>query len=143
MIELGLLRSVEHKFLVSGHTFLHYDRDFALIEKKKKKTILHEPKDLHDLIRSARREPFNIVDMQKFFDFKDGVEYFFNTTKLAISSAMWIRITMPGKVELKRNFDDASFETFNVWKRSTFILNFEKINIFQALFFQYSFIYYR
>ena len=38
-------------------------------------------------------------------------------------------------------FNDTPFETSNVWKRSTFILNFEKINNFQALFFQYSWIY--
>ena len=35
MIHFGLIKSIEHKFLVPGHTFLSCDRDFALIEKKK------------------------------------------------------------------------------------------------------------
>lgn len=108
------MQSVEHTFLVSGHSYLYDDRDFALIEEKKKKSILHEPKDLHDVIRRARKVPFSIVEIRKFYNFKDGAEYFLNTTKISISNAVWIRITTPGKVELKRAFDDGPFETFNV-----------------------------
>lgn len=124
MIEIGLVRSVEHKFLQSGHSFLDCDRDFALIEKKKKKTIVHQPTDLYGLIRDARNVPFNVVEMKRFFNFKDGAEYFLNTTKLAISFAVRIKITEPGIVDLKRSFDDGPFEKFNCWKRGTSFLYF-------------------
>lgn len=31
-----IFRTIEHRFLISGHTYLPCDRDFALIEKHKK-----------------------------------------------------------------------------------------------------------
>lgn len=124
MIHLGLLNSIEQKFLVSGHSFLDCDRDFALIEKKKRRTILFEPKDVSEVIRKSRQVPFKVVKMQKFYDFKDGAEMLLNTTKLAISTAVWIKITTPGIVELKRDFDDAPFERFNVWKRGNALFIF-------------------
>lgn len=40
MIREGLFEKIEHRFLVSGHTFLPSDRDFALIEKYKKKKLI-------------------------------------------------------------------------------------------------------
>lgn len=35
-MSIGLYKEVNHKFLVSGHSFLDCDRDFALIEKWKR-----------------------------------------------------------------------------------------------------------
>ena len=55
--------------------------------------------------------------MDKFYDFKDAADYFLNTTKLAISTACWIKITKPGKVLLKRDLDNDEFEEHTVWKR--------------------------
>lgn len=45
LVAKGTFDEVNHKFLVSGHTFLPCDRDFAMIEKRKRVTKVFVPKD--------------------------------------------------------------------------------------------------
>lgn len=79
------VNQIDHKFLVSGHTFLPCDQDFGLIEKKKK---LHKniflPQDWTAVIKDARKKkPFNIVAMTSNDFFST------NTLKTQITNRHW------------------------------------------------------
>lgn len=52
------LISMEHKFLVPGHTHLDCDADHALIEKAKRNTTadIHVPRDWYQLVRSVSKK---------------------------------------------------------------------------------------
>lgn len=69
-----VFKSVEHRFLVVGHTHLPSDRDFAIIEKyKKKMKSVYEPKDWYNAVRVCNRaKPFHVTVLQRkdFMTFK-------------------------------------------------------------------------
>lgn len=66
IIHSGRFESIEHKFLLPGHTYLPCDRDFGLIEKQKKKVqYLYIPEEWIPLIKKARtKSPFDVCWMQ-------------------------------------------------------------------------------
>jgi hypothetical protein len=74
LVAEGVFDSVEHRFLVVGHTHLPSDRDFAMIEKyKKKMKAVYEPADWYDAVRKCKRtNPFEVTTMKRedFFSFK-------------------------------------------------------------------------
>ena len=45
LFKRGVFESIEHKFMVRGHSYLENDRDFALIEKTKKSSTVLLPED--------------------------------------------------------------------------------------------------
>ncbi len=58
---MGWFDTVDNKFLTPGHTYLSSDRDFAVIEKRKKDNdiYLHVPSQWFSLVEEARRNnPF-------------------------------------------------------------------------------------
>ena len=57
--------TVDHKFMVSGHSYLPNDRDFACIENAKRRTqVIYLPSHWCDLVRDCRRQnPFEVIDM--------------------------------------------------------------------------------
>lgn len=69
------LQSIEHKFLVPGHTHMEADTDHALIERKKKHTSMdiHLPRDWYQLVRTASNKTakFTVIEMTHdvFYDF--------------------------------------------------------------------------
>lgn len=67
VIKKGFYKSVDHKFMVSGHSYLPYDRDFALIEKAKRRhDSLFLPSDYHDMMKTARpNRPFYVEEIKK------------------------------------------------------------------------------
>lgn len=66
------IETIDHKFMVPGHSHLEVDTDHSIIEKKKKKTELQifHPHDWMQLIRSSSKK-FEVVEMlsNDFFDF--------------------------------------------------------------------------
>ena len=59
------IETVEHKFLVSGHSFMECDQNFGVIEKKKKTTgYVFAPKDWARLIKNSSKK-FNVIEMQQ------------------------------------------------------------------------------
>ncbi|KAK5648470.1 hypothetical protein RI129_003362 [Pyrocoelia pectoralis] len=107
----GVFETIEQKFLVSGHSFMPCDRDFALIEQRKKVTKAHVPSDLHAIVRSARyTPPFQVIDMipNGFWDLKRAADEYINTTKLNISKATVITIeaTNPAFIKIKTTYSD-------------------------------------
>lgn len=65
--------TVEHKFPIPGHTFLPCDRDFGVIEKKKRKTpAVYTPKGWFGLVRDCKKgKPFRVVEMSQKDNFID------------------------------------------------------------------------
>lgn len=95
LISCGILDVIEHKFLVSGHSFLQCDRDFALIEKRKKNCQAIIPDHLHEIRRSSTRTgKFEVLDMckQKFFDLQKAADEVINLKQVKISKVVHIKI---------------------------------------------------
>ncbi|CAG9763534.1 unnamed protein product [Ceutorhynchus assimilis] len=60
-------KSIEHRFLVSGHTYLPCDRDFAQIEKHKRYLRqIYCPEDWYEAVRKSKRaNPFEVIVMEQ------------------------------------------------------------------------------
>lgn len=123
LIAKGYLDEVNHKFLIVGHSYLSCDRDFALIERKKKKAKCEVPLDLVRVMVEARdKNPFTVRLMQPedFFDFKTGSRACLNTKKLEISKVQWLCLSKdrPEKVLTKAAFSELEeFHEVNVFKK--------------------------
>lgn len=123
LVSIGIFHTVEQKFLVSGHSFMPCDRDFALIEKRKRVTKANVPSDLHAIVKCARyTPPFNVIDMTNFgfWDLKQAADQYINTTKLNISKAAILKIEAsdPTVIKIKTSFSDIQeWSKINVLKR--------------------------
>ena len=107
----GVFDEVNHKFLVPGHSFLSCDRDFALIEKRKRVTKCIVPEDVKIMIQEARDvQPFNVSQMNvsDFIDFQKVADVTMNTAKLNISKVQWLRVdkSNPQIVHTRRTLND-------------------------------------
>jgi len=97
LVASGWFESIECRFLVSGHSFMPCDQDFAMIEKRKKKVASMGPSDIKDLIQSSKlSSPFEVVDIEDgdIIDLNVMANQFLNTTKMGISNVTWIKVTM-------------------------------------------------
>lgn len=93
LVAKGYFDEVHQKYLVSGHSFLSCDRDFAQIEKRKRLEKCEIPMDLVRLMVSATpKNPFMVTLMQTedFYDFKKAAEISLITKDLQISKLKWI-----------------------------------------------------
>ncbi|KAJ8932936.1 hypothetical protein NQ314_014314 [Rhamnusium bicolor] len=82
LVVKGIFDLVDHKFLVSRHSFLSCDRDFAQIKKGKKVCKCIVPKDFVEMRANDRNvQPFVVTMMQKedFLDFKEASNVYLNT----------------------------------------------------------------
>lgn len=135
LVANGIFHTIELKFLVSGHSFMPCDRDFALIEKRKKVTRAYVPSDLHAVVTGARyTPPFKVVDMTAcgFWDLKLAADEYINTTKLNISKATVITIetTNPTLVKMKTAYSDVQEGILvNVLKRGKTLAGLRQANI--------------
>ncbi|KAJ8948619.1 hypothetical protein NQ314_008382 [Rhamnusium bicolor] len=131
----GIFETVEHKFLISGHSFMASDRDFALIEKRKRLMKAFVPKDLHEVVTSARyTPPFEVIDMEihGFWDIKSLAEEFLNTTKVNITKSVCIRIEKecPFKIKIKQTYSDVeNWQIYNVLKKGKTLNDFKKAEL--------------
>lgn len=61
---------IDHKFLISGHSFLPNDRDFGVVEMAlKKNNLLFVPQDYYKIIKNCRKGNNFIVTEMKQEDF--------------------------------------------------------------------------
>ncbi|ELU01880.1 hypothetical protein CAPTEDRAFT_191306 [Capitella teleta] len=73
LCESSMYEQIDHIYLIRGHTFLPNDRDFALIEKYKRKQEVLLPTDYVRIIEDTRTtQPFKVEVMQSIdmMDFK-------------------------------------------------------------------------
>lgn len=106
LVQLKYFTEINQKFLVSGHSFLPCDRDFALIEKNKKSAKLYAPEDVTTLICNARvNNPFQVFVMKQsdFVDLSPLEQIFKRDPNLKVTQARWIRLTAdePGCVAIR------------------------------------------
>lgn len=105
--------SVECRFLVSGHSFMPCDQDFAIIEKRKKVVKAMVPEDIKKMIEKARlHSPFTVVDIGDgdIFDLSSLSHKLLNTTKLKISTVTGLKVTfqsfLNGSILTKRCYGE-------------------------------------
>lgn len=106
LVAIGLFTKIEHTFFVSGHSFLPCDRDFALIEKRKKCCKVFVPSELKDIVLSStHNRKFEVLEMtkSKFFQFQSVCDTLINTKNLNISKVAMIKYSADGRVEIKKN----------------------------------------
>ncbi|XP_050512608.1 uncharacterized protein LOC126888407 [Diabrotica virgifera virgifera] len=85
---------VEQKFLTNGHSFLPCDRDFLLIERKKKTAMVNVPFDWVVVIANSRpSKPFNVYYMEQkdFKDFSACENYLWKDPKCKITEYRWFK----------------------------------------------------
>lgn len=127
LVSNGIYETVEQKFVVSGHSYLTCDRDFAQIEKRKRVVKNYTPENIGKMIAEARHQkPFNVLHMQRndFKDFQSMADEYLNTTKLQISQVAWIKIEhgQATSVKTKKTFSDVEeWTTCNVLKKEDII----------------------
>ncbi|KAJ8970306.1 hypothetical protein NQ314_001299 [Rhamnusium bicolor] len=127
-------RKVEFSSLSMKNDFFN-DRDFALIEKKKRLMKAFVPKDLHEVVTSARyNPPFEVIDMEihGFWDIKSLAEEFLNTTKVNITKSVCIRIEKecPFKIKMKQTYSDVeNWQIYNVLKKGKTLNDLKKAEL--------------
>lgn len=122
LVTIGLFQTIEHKFLVPGHSFSAADRDFAVVEKKAKLSKMQTVQDVEHVIRTARTSrPFKVLRMDKFFDFEEVASKYINTKNLRISQVSCVKIDQnnPGYVLCKQNLNELiDWQQFYVLKKN-------------------------
>ncbi|XP_050305149.1 uncharacterized protein LOC126742537 [Anthonomus grandis grandis] len=87
LMQLTHLESVDHKFLVPGHTHMECDSDHSVIERKKKKYEypINHPRDWFQLVRLCRQanNKFQVIEMNRehFYSFSDLLKKVFQVKK--------------------------------------------------------------
>lgn len=126
------VETIDHKFLVSGHSYLPNDQDFGLIEKNKKhyKNIYVPSNWVQVVSETRKRKPFNVVVMTQsdFFSTK-GLEKALTHRKTTNEGdkVQWLHIQWlhyiknnPGIIYYKySNNEDVQFYEVNMKKRGT------------------------
>lgn len=73
LVRTNVYKSIEHRFLVSGHTHLPSDRDFAAIEKHKRYVSqVYTPEGWVEVVKNSKtKNPFMVYEMSQddFFSF--------------------------------------------------------------------------
>ncbi|CAG9764926.1 unnamed protein product [Ceutorhynchus assimilis] len=113
------LETIDHKFMVSGHSHMECDVDHALIEKQKKKlgTEISHPHDWYQLVRSVgKKQKFSVKELthEAFLNFADLYKSQLVLRKKDSSGdsfkwhdVQWLRYTRePGKIFFKKSLTD-------------------------------------
>ncbi|CAG9797918.1 unnamed protein product [Chironomus riparius] len=128
------VETIDLKYLISGHSRLPNDRDFALIERKiKQHSAIFLPSHYIDIIKSARNESFKVYSMTRE-DFRTTKELEGSITNRRISKSKtvvnwmnfaWIRLEKdhPFQIKFKKNFMDEDFSIIDITKRGNNLKN--------------------
>lgn len=128
--------TIDLKFLVSGHSYMPCDRDFGIIEKRKKVCSTMVPEEVASMVRDAKHfQPFNVVMMTSddFYDFAKESDTFLNTAPIKISNLSWIRISRDDFPMIKTR---QTFNTLEPWKSHNIFKkrhSFKSVERIQAL----------
>ncbi|OXA62346.1 hypothetical protein Fcan01_00831 [Folsomia candida] len=114
LISKQIFSSVNQKFLVSGHSFLPCDRQFAILENARKKTTLIEFSDIENMIRNACHvRPFLIqrMELKDFLNLQPLVQACPLPRTLKVSQVLSIRMVnqAPNVIEVKSDHDSVAW----------------------------------
>ena len=120
LVKSGLYDRIDHKFFVPGHSYMDSDRDFGLIEKKKKqRKYVYTHDDWAELIATTRvNKPFKVIKMS-VMDFKsfDLIEKAYSKlkvtedgTQLKVRNVSCVTSTKehPDKLRVKYHYSEVS-----------------------------------
>ena len=113
------IQTLDHKFLVSGHSFMECDQNFGIIEKAKKNSDreVFVPEDWETLVAKASKK-FMVERMnQEDFITLDSLKRFLKDTVPGIRKMQWLHFTKdkPWTLFYKENLGDiAEFSTMNL-----------------------------
>lgn len=95
LVSLGYFQEVHQKFLCSGHTFLPCDRDFALIEKRKRVSKIMVPEEWKYVIASSFTNRSFFIKEMKAPDFKNlqELDNGIQRTKIKITTFVWLKFS--------------------------------------------------
>lgn len=127
LVAIGKFVQIDHKFLVSGHSYLPCDRDFGQIENRKRVCKLYVPQDIEKIITEARhKNPFHVMHILRddFKNLQKFADEFIRTTKLNISKAAWIQITQDNTASVKKK---KSFNELEAWETTNVLKNGKRI----------------
>lgn len=121
VVESGRLKVITFSYPIPGHSFLPCDRDFALIEKKRKKVEKAiTPSYWVDLIRNAQtKKPFDVIFVEhpltddlvadatpvvKVKDYKSALD---NVIKKSVKNISLMKGAMftPGKIQARKTMN--------------------------------------
>ena len=110
LVTTGIFKTVDHKFALSGHSFLPCDRDFGLIEKRRRVICPMVLSDVADLIKSARpSREFNVVHVTSadWYDFHT-LAASLKTEQIQLKGASWLRysIKQPNAVLVRKSLNN-------------------------------------
>ena len=123
LIVLDLFDRIDHKFLVSGHSFSASGRDFAIIENNVKQSKMRTVSDVMSIIQKSRLiRSFKVLDLAEkpIFHFSSMAKSVFNTLQLQISQFCWIRVDKSdlSSVQTKKFYaENEPFETCKILKK--------------------------
>lgn len=136
--ELSVLNQIDHKFLVSGHSFMPCDQDFGVIEKNKKFVEnIYVPDDWVRVIKTARKKnPFTVTTLTKqdFISTAALEKSITNRKKSAEDGSInwlkiqWLRYTKNDTYNIfykDSNQEDVLFAKINIKKRNVSLYNGE------------------
>ncbi|KAJ4438338.1 hypothetical protein ANN_14280 [Periplaneta americana] len=121
---------IDMKFLVSGHSYLPNDTDFALIEKKARRTVnIYSPRDWYDiLLEFKKKNKYSLTEMKRedFLSIKSLEEAVVNRKKTLNGDSVnwlemrWIRLEKqePLKIKFKLALcEEMDFEVIDLQKK--------------------------
>lgn len=126
------VKTIDHKYLIPGHTHMECDVDHSVIERKKKKTQtkIHHPRDWYNFIRSVGvKKKFSVIEMEKedFIDFSGLLKKKFlwrsrceNAETFIWKNVKWLRYEKEnfGRILYKTSLDQSEpFKILNISKR--------------------------
>ena len=115
--------TIDHKFMLSGHSYLPNDRDFGGIESaRRKNSSIFVPNDWYDLVKNARRvNPFSVRIMTQadFFSTAQLTSMIVNRKvdnngeKIDWLSIRWLRVEKDSPLSFKCRY---TLNTMEAWK---------------------------
>ena len=118
------IKSVDHQFLVSGHSFMECDQDFALIEKSKRKlTNIFTPDDWIHFVGGVSRK-FIVVKMHPQ-DFKSisPMDSYMKLNIVGLSKMQWLHFEkdQPYKMFYKEIYNqEFPFDIMDLKQKTTY-----------------------
>lgn len=134
--------TIDHKFLVVGHSHMECDTDHSVIERKKKKTQIkiHVPRDWFQFVRGVGTKSKFLVHeiiQSDILDFGALAKTKFlwrpidsNGNKFSWRTVRWLRFTKEhGIVQYKNSLDDEEeFKTLNVRRRGINTIELDSVS---------------
>ncbi len=95
MVAKGIYDAIEMNFLVSDHSLMPCDQDFAVIKERKKLTKTMTPDDIKVVRKSKLERPFTVLDMEAgdFWDIQAMADKYLTTSRMKISALSRMKVT--------------------------------------------------